>query len=894
LRAALLDFIADFSNWDNSTVSEYLQTSRLLVQTAHECLGGEPGSRPLVVDPFAGGGAIPLESLRCGADTFASDLNPIPVLLNKVVTEYLPKYGDELYRLTEKWGHIIKTRAVKSLSMYYPKGSDGSQQIAYLWARVVKCEGPNCGAEIPLTRTNWLSRRKTQEVAFQFLPKGNKHDVVIIEKKNKKWTSISHNNIVIESPKLDGTVKRGYATCPCCGFTTPVLSVRRQLKEKFGGAKDSKLISVVNIIPSEKGRQFSLPTKKDLSAIRLAEEKLKEMIARHGSDIVPTEKLPVPKEGREGTLGFGVQGYGMDTWDKIFTNRQLLALTEYSRLVNELTNEWDIDDDLGVAVKICLSFVVDRVADRCSSLCRYDPSPTMSGINNTFSRQAVSMIWDFAEGNPTSERSGGWEQCLQWVLAVLKNENDTRKASSVVVNCDATKHPLSDDSVDCYFTDPPYYDSVPYADLSDFFIVWLKRSLGRDYTKLFNYDLSLKEEECIVDELKGKNKSYFINKMESALSEGRRILKPSGIGIIVFAHKSTTGWEAQLQAMIDAGWTITGSWPIDTEMTTRLRAHNSAVLASSIHLNCRPRENPDGSLRIDEIGDWRDVLSELPKRIHEWMPRLAEEGVVGADAIFACLGPALEIYSRYSSVEKASGEKVELKEYLEEVWAAVSREAMNMIFEGADASGFEADARLTAMWLWTLKTTANGDEEEIDDSGTTKSLTGYSLEYDAARKIAQGLGAHLDNLSHLVETKGDTAILLSAETRTRYLFGMDTAEVPKGKRKKKVHPQDKFYSVDGLKQIDEKSLSIGMASDDGVGEISSKAGSTVLDQLHQSMILFATGRGEAMKRFLVEEGVGRKQLFWRLANALSALYPIGTDEKRWVDGVLARKKGLGL
>jgi adenine-specific DNA methylase len=204
-----------------------------------------------------------------------------------------------------------------------------------------------------------------------------------------------------------------------------------------------------------------------------------------------------------------------------------------------------------------------------------------------------------------------------------------------------------------------------------------------------------------------------------------------------------------LQAMVDSGWIFTGSWPIDTERPGRLRAQDSAALASSIHLVCRPREGPDGSIRSDDVGYWSDVLTELPKRIHIWLPGLAAEGVVGADAIFSCLGPALEIYSRYSRVEKASGEIVPLKEYLEEVWAAVSREALGIIFEGTDCLGLEEDARLTAMWLWTLSTGGNGggyeDQETEDDeaeesvSGKGGKMKGFVLEYDAARKIAQGL-----------------------------------------------------------------------------------------------------------------------------------------------------------
>ena len=194
--------------------------------------------------------------------------------------------------------------------------------------------------------------------------------------------------------------------------------------------------------------------------------------------------------------------------------------------------------------------------------------------------------------------------------------------------------------------------------------------------------------------------------MVRALVKRRRAVNAGRHGVIVFADSKTTRvWEAILSAVIDAGWIITASWPIDTEMASNdMQAEGSASLASSVHLVCRPRENPDGSVRTDEIGDWRDVLAELPSRIHEWMPRLAAEGVVGADAIFACLGPALEIFSRYSRVEKSDGTVVPLREYLEHVWAAVSKEALSMIFKDADASGLEPDARLTAMWLWTLRT----------------------------------------------------------------------------------------------------------------------------------------------------------------------------------------------
>jgi hypothetical protein len=288
------------------------------------------------------------------------------------------------------------------------------------------------------------------------------------------------------------------------------------------------------------------------------------------------------------------------------------------------------------------------------------------------------------------------------------------------------------------------------------------------------------------------------------------------------------------------------------------------------------------------------VLAELPRRIHDWMPRLAAEGVVGADAIFACLGPALEVFSRYSRVERANGEVVTLREYLEQVWAAVSREALSMIFEDPETAGLDEDARLTAMWLWTIAApdaTAAvpgsddedaPDEDEDEEKPKAAKGAGFSLEFDAARKIAQGLGAKLEDLTHVVEVKGDKARLLSVAERTKHLFGGGDP-APAARKAAKKKPQRALFEE--LEDV---------AGQQGWGEAGTpRAGSTTLGRVNQAMILFGAGRGEAMKRFLVEEGAGRSPQFWKLAQALSALYPAGTDEKRWVDGVLARKKGLG-
>jgi adenine-specific DNA methylase len=634
-----------------------------------------------------------------------------------------------------------------------------------------------------------------------------------------------------------------------------------------------------------------LPTERDLEALTKAEAALalKQAANKLAFNLIPDEPLPP-----QGTLGFRVQLYGMKQWGHLFSPRQALVLAtlnEKTRTVREQLVKLN-DAGLAEAVQVALALNVDKMADYGSSLASWSSPASQETVRGTFSRQALAMVWDFAEAYPFVSSSGGWMHNLDFLSSPLEAESRSALSTGHVERASATKHPLPDDCVDAFVTDPPYYDAIPYADLSDYFIVWLKRSLdGSPLAKNFA-SLSEKDEECVVDVVKGHDAKFFERTMGKALAEGRRLTRPNGIGIVVFAHKSTAGWEVQLQAMIDSGWVITGSWPIDTEREGRVRANSSAALASSVHLVCRPRENPDGSVRMDEIGDWRDVLQELPRRIHEWMPRLADEGVVGADAIFACLGPALEIFSRYSRVEKASGEAVMLKEYLEQVWAAVAKEALTLVFKDADTAAFEADARLTAMWLWTLNA-ANGadgngeavDEEGEDDSeGSAKKpkVTGFILEYDAARKIAQGLGANLEQLDSLVEIKGATARLLPVAERARSLFGKSEGKI--ATKRKGNQPQLDLFKVV------EDAESDGNFADASI----SRPGETVLDRIHQSMILFAAGRAEAVKRFLVEDGVGRDQRFWRLAQALSALYPASTDEKRWVDGVLARKKGLGL
>ena len=653
--------------------------------------------------------------------------------------------------------------------------------------------------------------------------------------------------------------------------------------------KDAQLLAV--LVESDRDRRFRSPELCDYKAIDKA-------IGVDESHLPDSEINPIrPHKNTRGLSA--VTRIGMTRFQDLYTDRQLRVLNAFSNAIQAAIREAGTDSEDRKVLTI-LGLCFGRLLHQNSTCSRWlNKRNTIAG---SFGKQALQVTWDFTEIAPLSDAAGSWDGAVEWARKVIDLNEDVI-GEGTVAQAPAQICPLPSDSADVLFTDPPYFAAIPYADLANFFYVWERDFFVSLYPELFRTPMIDQTEEIIVTDANygpggiKKDDKFFRDQMTAALARARGIIRPNGIGVVVFADTRTSSWEALLTAVIDSEWRITASWPIDTENQNRTQAQDSASLQSSIHLVCRPRENYDSHSRTDDVGDWRDVLAELPRRMEEWMPRLQTEGIVGADAIFACLGPALEIFSRYARVEKASGEQVFLKEYLEYVWAAVSKEALNMIFVGADATGFEEDARLTAMWLWTLSAgaknkdaiaTTDDDSDEPEEQGQDAvvekkaKLTRFVLEYDAARKIAQGLGAHFEQLSSLVDVNGDKARLLPVSERARYLFGKNEGAAP---TKQKGKPKQ-------LSLLDV----LGEAEESGSGwseKAASKLGNTVLDRIHQSMILFAAGRGEALKRFLVADGAGQDQRFWRLAQALSALYPKGTDERRWVEGVLARKKGLG-
>lgn len=903
LRKVVLDFIADFANWDNSANSEYLETSRSLVKVAH------PEEPPLVVDPFAGGGSIPLEALRLGCEAFASDLNPVACLILKVMLEDIPRHGPELADELRQVGIEIKEQAEKELAEFYPKDPDGATPIAYLWARTVRCESPNCGAEIPLMRSFWLCKKPIRKRALRYKILRNEGASPVAE-------------FEVFQPQKDrevpgGTVARAKATCLACGTVMSPDRVRAQLAQQKGGADaifdgtgnrdgGALMLAVVTLKSGESGRNYRLPSELDYRVVWKAQQRLKDILDSwkpgEKNDLCPIPDEPLPPIG---TLGFRVQRYGMLQWGDIFTARQKVALQSLARVISAKGRYSRIIGDL-------LALMLNHTTERCSSLCRWRPEPYMETVEGVFGRQALPMVWDFAEAAPLSESTGSFLHGLGVKAQSVESAPSLPFVGQVEL-ADARKSPLPESSAAVWFTDPPYYDAVPYADLADFFFVWLKRAIPnanylRDPFDEAN-ELTPKLKEIVQDETREfdglpKNRAFFENQIAIAFQEGNRILHDHGICSVVFAHKTTEGWEALLSGMIRGGWTITGSWPIATEMASRLRARDSAALATSVHLICRPR--PEEA----SVGDWAEVLRELPRRVGHWMERLEGEGIRGADLVFACIGPALEIFSRYRNVETADGREVKLDEYLQKVWEVVGRTALEQVLGTQEArarngvaGALEEDARLTALFLWTLQSTkgetaaSNGlnevEEEEIgdDEEETTSKVKakGFSLMFDVVRRFAQPLGIGLPKWEdRIIQTEKGVVRLIAVSERAKQLFGekgmkpvveeIVSSKVDVGQLL--IPGLEEFVVSRAPKKTRGKRVKFAV---DDPSEIDVSA--TTLDRVHAAMLLQAAGQSNALRTFIKAE-VERGPDFLRLANALSALYPKGSEEKRLLDAML--------
>jgi len=634
-----------------------------------EVLTANGGAPPKVLDLFAGGGAIPLEAARLGCEATAVELNPVAHLIQRCMLEYpqrFPGLADDVRR----WGTVWVDRAWEELADLYPpvaeagpteqrtdgSGVDGRRPLAYLWTRTVRCPNPSVGEHrVPLVRQTWLARKKGRAVALRTVV-------------DRAALAVTYEVVEARSPEGLGFdpaagSKRGQATCPLCGATVTADYVK--VEGRAGRLGMAPLAAVV-LKHSGRGRDYLAPGEYPLPDDAECNRRLEAL------PIDPPEELLV-SDYNQAVI---VPMYGLTRFRDLFTPRQLLTLSTLAvgvRTTYDAMLAAGMPENRAAAVSTYLAFCIDRVADHSSGISKWNSTGQI--INNTYSRQALPMVWDFAEADPFGSASADIQEYVDneaSIVAALCTIDH-----GVIARSSATSLPLDDLSQDAVVTDPPYYDNISYADLSDFFYVWLKRSIGFLYPEDLGANLTPKRNEAVsVGHRHGGDKSlargFYEQTMARTFAEAYRVLKPGAPLVCIYAHKTTLGWSALVEALRAAGFVLTEAWPLDTEMPERSRGQNSAALASSIFLVGRKRDLDAG------IGYEGDVLAELDGIIAERLDRLQEIGVTGSDLVIATVGAGLRAFTRYEKVEQDNGEPLAAERFL----AIVQNRVLDAIFGG--------------------------------------------------------------------------------------------------------------------------------------------------------------------------------------------------------------------
>lgn len=655
-RQRLFALIEKLVKWENTNNQEILN------QAKAEIMKSTAGNPPALLDPFAGGGTIPLEAQRLGLVAHASDLNPVAVMINKAMIEIPPKFAGQppvnpaarVSRMKEGWkgaaglaedvryyGEWMKQEAFKRIGHLYPKvkvpkeqGGGEATVIAWIWARTVKCPNPACGCEMPLASTFVLSKKAGKQAYVQ----------PVIEGTNIRYTVKNDSKKPPDPPK---TARGAKFKCIKCGEATTGEYIRQEAVENRMG---DVLMAV--IAEGNNERVFITPDEIQFDAANM--RKPQEY---------PSESLPYDPRN------IWCVSYGMDTYDKLFANRQLSAMLTFSGLVAEAHKQ--IVEDGGTpdyATGVCayLACAVDRLADYCSKFA------TWSGefIAHTFGRQALPMVWDYAECNPFSNSTGNWTGAVDWIVRVMGRFPLTSVKGHAKQMDAQSDNGLRGVIVS---TDPPYYDNIAYANLADYFYVWLRNSLKSIYPDVFHTLLTPKAEELVAapyrfDGSFDKAKEFFEDGLLNVFKKIFVYSREDTPITVYYAFKqsesdrndvtASTGWETMLSAIIKAGYSITGTWPMRTERTIGLKGSTN-MLASSIILVCRkrPADAP--------VCTRREFINTLKRELKPALTQLQRANIAPVDLAQTAIGPGMGVYSRFSQVLEADGTTMSVRSALQ-------------------------------------------------------------------------------------------------------------------------------------------------------------------------------------------------------------------------------------
>ena len=738
-RQRLFKIIEDLVKWENTTNEEVLERARAEIwqswRSACADFVDHPGAKelfdrhklPAFHDPFAGGGALPLEAQRLGLESCASDLNPVAVLINKSMIEIPPKFAGQppvnpdaapkkdliarewrgaqgLAEDVRYYGEWMRDEAAKRIGHLYPRVKITVEMadkrpdlkpyidrelavIAWLWARTVKSPNPAFAhVDVPLATTFILGTKPGKEAYIEPVLEdgGYRFTVKAGKPKNPDATKV-------------GTKSASSGSSFLCLMSGTPMGFDYLRSEAKAGRMGARLMAIV--AEGDRGRVYLTPTA-EMEAVALRAEP---------NDVPETD---LPKKA----LGFRIQEYGMARWSDLFTSRQLVALTTFSDLVQEARDRVKGDaisrgmaevdaglaengvgaDAYGDAVATYLGLLVSRLVDLNNALCQWRNDPGKEHVGHMFARQAIPMVWDFAEANPLGQSAGGFDKTFLFVPKVFPFLCES--PAGMAQQADAAKQSMSSGKV--VSTDPPYYDNVPYADLSDFFYVWLRRSLRPIFPDLFATLAVPKAEELVATPerhgTREKAETFFLDGMTEAMRRLAEQAHPAFPVTIYYAFKqaetgsggtASTGWETFLAAVIKAGFAVCGTWPMRTELANRIRSSDSNALASSIILVCRPRT------ANAPVATRRELLDELKAELPEALKHLQRGNIAPVDLAQAAIGPGMALYTRYSTVLDASGESVSVRDAL----ALINQTLDEALAE--QEGDFDADSRWAVAWF---------------------------------------------------------------------------------------------------------------------------------------------------------------------------------------------------